>query len=89
MRQSTPIETVHAVRNLALMVGQTPIAGKESSGFADNRILVPMVNGAIFVLQKGVTAAGDIDIGMAMGAHQPVGPLALADLIGLDTFLMV
>jgi 3-hydroxybutyryl-CoA dehydrogenase len=61
----------------------------EAPGFAVNRILVPMINEAIFVLQEGIASAEDIDKGMVLGANHPIGPLALADLVGLDTLLMV
>lgn len=62
---------------------------EEAPLFAVNRILVPMINEAIFVLSEGVASAKDIDKGMMLGANQPMGPLALADLIGLDTLLFV
>jgi 3-hydroxyacyl-CoA dehydrogenase len=70
-------------------MGKTPIAVNESPGFAVNRILIPMINEAIFVLQEGVASAEDIDKGMMLGANHPIGPLALADLVGLDTLLMI
>ncbi len=89
MGQCTSNETFQAVRNLALQMGKTPITVKESPGFTVNRILVPMINEAIFVLQEGIASAEDIDNGMMLGANHPIGPLALADLIGLDTLLMV
>ena len=87
--QSTSEETFLAVRALAEKMGKTPIAVNEAPGFAVNRILVPMINEAIFVLQEGVASAEDIDQGMMLGANHPIGPLALADLVGLDTLLMV
>jgi len=87
--QSTTEETYKAVRALAEKMGKTPIAVNEAPGFAVNRILVPMINEAIFVLQEGVASAEDIDKGMMLGANHPIGPLALADLVGLDTLLMV
>jgi len=62
---------------------------KNSPGFAVNRILCPMINEAVFVLQEGLATAEDIDTGMKLGCNQPIGPLALADLIGLDTLLAV
>ncbi len=89
MGQSTSDETFQTVRSLALQMGKTPIAVKEAPGFTVNRILVPMINEAIFVLQEGTASAEDIDNGMMLGANHPIGPLALADLIGLDTLLMV
>lgn len=70
-------------------IGKTPISVKNSPGFAVNRILVPMINEAIFVLQEGLASAEDIDAGMQLGCSHPIGPLALADLIGLDTLLAV
>jgi 3-hydroxybutyryl-CoA dehydrogenase len=70
-------------------IGKTAIVAKNSPGFAVNRILVPMINEAIFALQEGLASAEDIDKGMKLGANHPIGPLALADLIGLDTLLMV
>jgi len=73
----------------AKAIGKTPISVKNSPGFAVNRILCPMINEAIFVLQEGVASAEDIDTGMKLGCNQPIGPLALADLIGLDTLLAV
>lgn len=65
------------------------INAKNSAGFAVNRILVPMINEAIFVLQEGVATASAIDEGIKLGCGHPIGPLALADLIGLDTLLAV
>jgi len=73
----------------ATAIGKTPISVKNSPGFAVNRILVPMINEAIFVLQEGLASAEDIDTGMKLGCNQPIGPLALADMIGLDTLLAV
>ncbi len=87
--QSTAEETFQVVRALAEKMGKTPIAINEAPGFAVNRILVPMMNEAIFVLQEGIASAEDIDKGMLLGANHPIGPLALADLVGLDTLLMV
>ena len=87
--QSTSEETYKAIRALAEKMGKTPIAVNEAPGFAVNRILVPMINEAIFVLQEGIASAEDIDKGMMMGANHPIGPLALADLVGLDTLLMI
>jgi 3-hydroxybutyryl-CoA dehydrogenase len=87
--QSTSQETFEVIKGLAEKMGKTPIAVNEAPGFAVNRILVPMINEAIFVLQEGVASAEDIDKGMMLGANHPIGPLALADLVGLDTLLMV
>jgi 3-hydroxybutyryl-CoA dehydrogenase len=87
--QSTSEETFKVIQALAEKLGKTSITVNEAPGFAVNRILVPMINEAIFVLQEGVASAEDIDKGMVLGANHPMGPLALADLIGLDTLLMV
>jgi 3-hydroxybutyryl-CoA dehydrogenase len=87
--QSTSAETFGVVKAMAEKMGKTPIAVNEAPGFAVNRILVPMMNEAIFVLQEGIASAEDIDKGMMLGANHPIGPLALADLVGLDTLLMV
>jgi 3-hydroxybutyryl-CoA dehydrogenase len=87
--QSTSEETFQAIKALALKMGKTPITVNESPGFAVNRILIPMINEAIFVLQEGVASAEDIDKGMMLGANHPIGPLSLADLVGLDTLLMI
>jgi 3-hydroxybutyryl-CoA dehydrogenase len=87
--QSTSEETFTVIKALSEKVGKTPITGNEAPGFAVNRILVPMINEAIFVLQEGIASAEDIDKGMVLGANHPIGPLALADLVGLDTLLMI
>ena len=70
-------------------IGKTAINAKNSPGFAVNRILCPMINEAIFALQEGIASAADIDAGMKLGCNHPIGPLALADLVGLDTLLSV
>ena len=87
--QSTSEETFAVIKALSEKLGKTPITVNEAPGFAVNRILVPMINEAIFVLQEGIASAEDIDKGMVHGANHPIGPLALADLVGLDTLLMV
>ncbi len=87
--QATSEATFGVIKGLAEKMGKTPIAVNEAPGFAVNRILVPMINEAIFVLQEGIASAEDIDKGMVLGANHPIGPLALADLIGLETLLMV
>jgi len=81
--------THDAVKDLAERLGKTPITVKNSPGFVVNRILVPMINEALFVLAEGVASAEDIDAGMKLGCNQPIGPLALADMIGLDVCLAV
>ena len=70
-------------------IGKTPVTVRNSPGFVVNRILCPMINEAIFVLQEGLATADDIDAGMRLGCNHPIGPLALADMIGLDTMLAV
>jgi len=81
--------THDAVRALALRLGKTPITVKNSPGFVVNRILVPMINEAFFVLAEGLATPEDIDAGMKLGCNHPIGPLALADMIGLDVCLAV
>jgi len=85
----TSEETHQRAQELVKSLGKESIDVKESPLFAVNRILVPMINEAIFVLQEGIASAEDIDKGMKLGANHPIGPLALADLIGLDTLLFV
>ena len=70
-------------------LGKTPIVVKNSPGFVVNRILCPMLNEAIFALQEGLATAEDIDNGMKLGCNHPIGPLALADMVGLDVLLAV
>lgn len=82
-------ETHQAVHAFAVEIGKHPITVKNAPGFVVNRILLPMINEAFFVLSEGLATAEDIDIGMKLGCNQPIGPLALADLIGLDTCLAV
>ncbi|HSV82446.1 MAG TPA: 3-hydroxybutyryl-CoA dehydrogenase [Ramlibacter sp.] len=83
-------DQTHAVGvAFAKAVGKTAVTVKNSPGFVVNRILCPMINEAIFVLQEGLASAEDIDLGMRLGCAHPIGPLALADLIGLDTMLAV
>lgn len=81
--------THDAVNGLALALGKTPITVKNAPGFVVNRILVPMINEAFFVLAEGLATPEDIDAGMRLGCNQPIGPLALADMIGLDVCLAV
>ncbi len=78
-----------AVQALAERLGKTPITVKNAPGFVVNRILMPMVNEAFFVLAEGLATPQDIDAGMKLGTNQPIGPLALADMIGLDVCLAV
>jgi 3-hydroxybutyryl-CoA dehydrogenase len=81
--------TFAATDALARKLGKTPISVKNAPGFVVNRILCPMINEAIFVLQEGLATPEEIDAGMKLGANHPIGPLALADLVGLDTLLAV
>ena len=81
--------THDAVKELAQRLGKSPITVKNAPGFVVNRILVPMINEAFFVLAEGLASAEDIDAGMKLGCNQPIGPLALADMIGLDVCLAV
>ena len=83
----TSEETVRAVVELATRLGKTPVEVNDFPGFVSNRILMPMINEAIFALTEGVAEAEAIDAVMRMGMNHPMGPLALADLIGLDTCL--
>ncbi|MEI8155704.1 MAG: 3-hydroxybutyryl-CoA dehydrogenase [Burkholderiales bacterium] len=81
--------THDAVHAMAITLGKTPITVKNAPGFVVNRILVPMINEALFVLSEGLATAEDIDAGMKLGCNQPIGPLALADMVGLDVCLAV
>lgn len=81
--------THDAVHAMAKALGKTPITVKNAPGFVVNRILVPMINEALFVLAEGLATPEDIDAGMKLGCNQPIGPLALADMIGLDVCLAV
>ena len=81
--------TQAATKALALRIGKTPVAVKNSPGFVANRILIPMINEAIFAFAEGVATAAEIDEAMKLGANHPIGPLALCDLIGLDIQLAI
>jgi len=85
----TSDETVAITKEVANKMNKTAIEVLEAPGFVVNRILVPMISEAIFVLQEGLATAAEIDEGMKLGANHPMGPLALADLVGLDTMLHV
>lgn len=86
---ATSEETFQVIDTLAKRMGKTTIQAKDYAGFIVNRILLPMINEAIYALYEGVGGVEDIDQGMKLGSNQPMGPLALADLIGLDTCLAV
>ncbi len=81
--------TLEATLALARRLGKKPVVVHDSPGFVSNRVLMPMINEAAYALMEGVARAEDIDAIMTMGANHPMGPLALADLIGLDTCLAI
>jgi 3-hydroxybutyryl-CoA dehydrogenase len=85
----TSTQTTDQVMALAKQLGKTPIRVKNSAGFVVNRLLCPMINEAVFVYAEGLASAQEIDDGMKLGCNHPIGPLALADLIGLDVLLAV
>jgi 3-hydroxybutyryl-CoA dehydrogenase len=85
----TSDETHTRIEALAAKLGKTSITVRNGPGFAVNRILCPMINEAIFALAEGLATPEDIDTGMRLGCNHPIGPLALADMIGLDTLLAV
>lgn len=85
----TSEETYATAKSICESFGKTPISVEEAPLFAVNRILVPMISEAVLVLEAGTASAEDIDTGMKLGANHPIGPLALADLIGLDVLVMV
>lgn len=86
---STSDETVQFFQALSENIGKTAICVKNSPGFVLNRILIPMINEAAWTLYEGVSSAEEIDMAMKCGANHKMGPLALADLIGLDTVLAI
>ncbi|MBC7339340.1 MAG: 3-hydroxybutyryl-CoA dehydrogenase [Firmicutes bacterium] len=85
----TSDETHAVIRDLAVRMGKTPVTVQDYPGFVANRVLFPMINEAIYCLMEGVASAEDIDTVMRLGMNHPMGPLALADLIGLDTCLAI
>ncbi len=85
----TSDETYEAIRTLAERLGKRPVEVQDSPGFAANRILLPMINEAVYCVMEGVAEPGDVDTVMKLGMNHPMGPLALADLIGLDTCLHI
>ena len=86
---ATSQETFDAVKELSIAIGKEPVEVSEAPGFVVNRILIPMINEASFILQEGIASAEDIDTAMKYGANHPMGPLALGDLIGLDVCLAI
>ncbi|HHV78881.1 MAG TPA: 3-hydroxybutyryl-CoA dehydrogenase [Firmicutes bacterium] len=85
----TSDETLEVAKAFALSVGKSPVLVNEAPGFIVNRILLPMINEACYELMEGVASAEDIDAAMKLGANHPIGPLALADLIGLDVCVYI
>ncbi len=85
----TSDETVTAISAVARQMGKTPVEIADTPGFVANRLLIPMINEAVYCLDEGVATADDIDQVMKLGASHPLGPLALADLIGLDVCLSI
>jgi 3-hydroxybutyryl-CoA dehydrogenase len=86
---ATSDETFQVTRDLAVKLGKTPVPANDFPGFISNRVLLPMINEAVYALFEGVGTAEDIDQVMKLGMNHPMGPLALADLIGLDTCLAI
>ena len=86
---ATSPETLAAVHGFATRLGKTPVEAADAPAFIVNRVLCPMLNEAIFALGEGVGSAADIDAGLKLGANHPMGPLALADFVGLDTLLSI
>jgi len=85
----TSEETYQFVMDFTKSLGKTPVTVEEAPGFVVNRILIPMINEAAFILMEGIASAEDIDAGMKLGANHPIGPLALGDLVGLDVCLSI
>ena len=86
---ATSDETFNTVKELSEAIGKNPVEVAEAPGFVVNRILIPMINEASFILQEGIASAEDIDTAMKYGANHPMGPLALGDLVGLDVCLAI
>lgn len=82
-------ETYTTISELARSLGKTPVLVEEAPGFVVNRILIPMINEAAFMVTEGVSTPAEIDTAMKLGANHPMGPLALGDLIGLDVCLAI
>lgn len=86
---ATSDEVYKEVETVSVHMGKTPVEVNDAPGFVANRILIPMINEAIYTLYEGIASAESIDNVMKLGTNQPMGPLALADLIGLDTVLAI
>lgn len=83
----TSADTQAATEALAVSLGKTPVTVNDSPGFVSNRVLMPMINEAIYCVMEGVSTAASVDQVMKLGMNHPIGPLALADMIGLDVCL--
>jgi 3-hydroxybutyryl-CoA dehydrogenase len=86
---TTSDQTVESVRDLSIALGKTPVVVQDYPGFVSNRVLMPMINEAIYCLMEGVADKEAIDTVMKLGMAHPMGPLKLADLIGLDVCLSI
>jgi len=86
---NTPTDLVETIKKISVEIGKTPVEVNEAAGFVVNRILITMINEAINVYAAGVASADDIDVAMQLGANHPMGPLHLADYIGLDIVLAI
>ncbi len=86
---NTSAELVQKIKDLSVALGKTPVEVSEAPGFVVNRILIPMINEAVGLLESGVASVEDIDTAMKLGANHPMGPLELGDLIGLDVCLSI
>src|SRR3989337_2333909 len=87
--KNTSEETRAVVKDLTQKIGKIPVESRDRPGFIVNRILMPMINEAVFAIMEDTASKEDIDNAMILGTNQPIGPLALADLIGLDTVLFI
>jgi len=87
--QATSEGTLETTRDLAKALGRTPVTAQDYPGFISNRVLMPMINEAVYALYEGVGGRDDIDTVLRLGMRHPMGPLALADFIGLDTCLAI
>ena len=86
---ATDVSVYDIIRGVTIKMGKTPVKSKDYPGFIINRILMPMINEAVFTVYEGVANIEDVDAGMKLGTNQPMGPLQLADFIGLDTCLAI
>jgi len=86
---ATAPETYECAKSLAERMGKATMVAEDSPGFVVNRVLLPMINEAIYAIYEGIGAVEDVDMAMKLGTNQPMGPLELADLIGLDTCLAI